>query len=424
MRLKLTTLALVFALPVAPVVAFAQDPAPAPAPAAEPLPPPPPPPVVETAPAPAPVAEAAPAPSAPAAGPTIKWEGLVDSYYAINSNSDPSTVGSPGRVYDAQNNSFTLAYAKLGVGVEAGIVGARLDFGYGHTAAMINAANAAFGVLDGGRAAALYGSAWAFEQAYATLKLGVLTLDAGKFNTSAGAEVVPSNKNWLYTRSLLFGGITVNHTGLRGTVAASKEVTIQASVVNGWNNDPENNGDKTFGLSLILTPVDGTLLAANGYVGKEQRFGAMGALGSNETVLLVDVVANQNIGDALAVNLNFDYFKEGNTNWWGLSLMGKYTINANVYLAARGEYLKSKDGGYYFLDAKSFGSGLPLLPPGSMTGSVGLYEGTLCLGIPVSTNYEFRLEGRFDGSDKELFVKGTDLKKNQVTGTAAFLAFF
>jgi hypothetical protein len=376
--------------------------------------------VVEAAPAPAPAPAAEPAPvAAPSAGPTLKWEGLVDSFIAWNSNSDPALTSSPGRVYDAQNASFTLAYAKLGLGVEAGNVGARIDFGYGHTAAMLNAANAAFGVSDAGRAAALYASAWAFEQAYATLKLGVLTLDAGKFNTSAGAEVVPSNKNWLYTRSLLFGGITVNHTGLRGTVAVSPELTLQAAVVNGWNNDPDNNADKTFGLSVIVTPVQGTLVAANAYIGKERRSPAV-----NNNVLLVDVVANQNFGDSFALNLNFDYFKEDTTNWWGVALMGKYTISPNVYLAARGEYLKSKDGGYYWLDGKNFGSGAALLPPGSMTGSVGLYEGTLCLGIPVGTNYEFRAEGRFDGSDKEIFVKKMEAKKNQFTGTAAFLAFF
>jgi hypothetical protein len=411
MRLNLTTLALAVALPVAaPVVAFAQDPAPAPA--AEPLPPPPPPPVVEAAPAApaAPVAEAAPA--APASGPTIKWEGLVDSYYLWNFNGDPSTQAPVGRTFDTQANSFNLAYAKLGVGVEAGMVGARLDFGYGTVGTVTNGTNAGFGISQPGTVTSLYGSAFLMEQAYATLKLGVLTFDAGKFNTSAGSEVIPANKNWIYSRSLLFNGITVNHTGLRATVAASKEVTIQAAVVNGWNNDPDINGDKTFGLSVILTPVETTLLAANAYVGKE-GLNAIPAnpvtmtpavASTNETTVLVDVVANQAIGDAFALNLNFDYYKKGEANWWGLALMGKYTISPAIYLAARGEYLKSKNA-YYALDGAQ-------------------YEGTGTVGLPFGSNYELRLEGRFDGSDKEIFFKGGTAKKNQLTATAAFLAFF
>ena len=31
-----------------------------------------------------------------------------------------------------------------------------------------------------------------------------LTLDFGKFYTTAGAEVIEANKNWLYSRSILF----------------------------------------------------------------------------------------------------------------------------------------------------------------------------------------------------------------------------
>ncbi|HEY0713420.1 MAG TPA: porin [Polyangia bacterium] len=407
MRLNLTALALVI---LSPLSAFAQDPAPAPAPApeappaSEPLPPPPPPPVVEAAPAPAPAPEAAPVASA---GPTIKWEGLVDSYYQFNFTGDPSTQDPSWRAYDPQANSFTLAYATLGVGVEAGDVGARLDFGFGQTAAIINAGSAAttdkMGAAAGGLAAQIYGNSILVEQAYATLKLGggMFVLDAGKFNTSAGSEVIPANKNWLYSRSLLFNGITVNHTGLRGTLTLSPAFTLQASVVNGWNNDPDNNGDKTFGVSALITPVDGTFLGINTYFGKETATGG----GANPLNLLVDVVVNQNLGEAFALNLNFDYFKADEANWLGFALMGKLTLAPSAYLAARGEFVKS-DGGYYALTDTS------------------IYEGTVTLGLPFGANYELRIEARGDFSDKEIFAKGAETKKQQFTGTAAFLAWF
>jgi hypothetical protein len=407
MRFKLTTLALALLVPAS---AFAQDPAPVPAapPAtapAEPLPPPPPPPQVEAAPAPAPAPAAAPA---AAAGPTIKWEGLVDSYYQYNFTGDPSTQDPKGRAYDDQSNSFTLAYAKLGAGVDLGPAAARLDFGFGHTAAIVNAGSMASSDVQGAmsapsaRATQLYLPAFLVEQAYATLKLGsMFSLDLGKFNTSAGSEVIPANKNWLYSRSLLFNGITVNHTGLRGTLTATKEVTIQASIVNGWNNDPDNNGDKTFGLSLLLTPVDGTFLGINTYIGKDGPIAAEG-----DTSVLLDVVANQAIGPDFQLNLNFDYYKLADANWWGLALMGKLNLGPAAYLSGRGEFVKSKGGAYYTLD------------------DTALYEGTLCLGLPFGSNFELRIEGRGDFSDKEIFAKGTEVKKNQFTGTAAFLAFF
>jgi hypothetical protein len=347
----------------------------------------------------------APAPAA-AAGPTIKWEGLVDSYYQYNFTGKPSTQDPGLRAYDTQANSFTLNYAKLGVGADMGVAAARLDFGFGQTAAIVNAGSYGFSDRTMGPAAALagqiYGNAILVEQAYATLKLGdMFTLDAGKFNTAAGAEVIPANKNWLYSRSLLFNGITVNHTGLRGTLTASKEFTIQAAVVNGWNNDPDNNGDKTFGLSLLITPVDGTFLGLNTYIGKDADTGTPDA----KTTVLVDAVINQAIGADFQLNLNFDYYKNGEANWWGLALMGKYVLSPGAYLAARGEFLKSKGAYATLVDT-------------------ALYEGTICLGLPFGSNYELRIEGRGDFSDKEIFFKEAEMKKNQITGTAAFLAFF
>jgi hypothetical protein len=323
-----------------------------------------------------------------------------------NFTGDPSVQDPIGRAYDTQANSFTLAYAKLGVGVDMGVAAARLDFGFGQTGAIVNAGSLGSSDMPGttapsGLATQIYGNSILVEQAYATLKLGdKFTLDAGKFNTAAGAEVIPANKNWLYSRSFLFNGITVNHTGLRGTLTASKEFTIQAAVVNGWNNDPDNNGDKTFGLSLLITPVDGTFLGLNTYIGKD---GATGSEG--KTTVLVDAVANQAIGPDFQLNLNFDYFKNDEANWWGLALMGKYVISPGAYLAARGEYVKSKGAYATLVDT-------------------ALYEGTLCLGLPFGSNYEMRIEGRGDFSDKELFKKGAENKKNQITGTAAFLAFF
>jgi hypothetical protein len=69
------------------------------------------------------------------------------------------------------------------------------------------------------------------QQAYAEVKPEAhISIDAGKFVTSASAEVIESNKNWLYSRSLLFTGVPLLHTGLRingallGTIAAPELV--------------------------------------------------------------------------------------------------------------------------------------------------------------------------------------------------------
>ena len=92
------------------------------------------------------------------------------------------------------------------------------------------------------------------EQAFGEISLpGNLTLDFGKFTTTAGAEVIEANKNWLYSRSLLFNAIPLLHTGVRANLKINDMVTVQGSVVNGWNNDPDLNAWKTIGLSATIT---------------------------------------------------------------------------------------------------------------------------------------------------------------------------
>jgi hypothetical protein len=375
----------------------------------EPVPPPPP---LEPMPPPPPV-EAAPI---SASMPNIKWEGLVDSYYLYKFTNDDALSETPSyRQFDTIGNSFTLSYAKLALQMDADPVGFRIDFGYGHTGSIINAASKGGSANPG----SLYDSAFVVQQAYATARFGILTLDAGKFVTTAGAEVIESNKNWLYSRSMLFYGIPLLHTGLRATIKPSDMISFQASVVNGGtnNNDPDNNTWKTIGLSLGLTPVEGTSVALTSYFGKDgtsidDMDPATAAItpDQGDMTVLVDLVASQTISDTFGLNLNVDYFKlSGDAMWFGAALMGRLALSEMFYLALRAEYVMADSG----------------VEMAGDDGKRALYEGTLMAGLPVGSNYEIRLELRGDFSDKEgIFTKGAEAKKNQFTGLAAFLAYF
>ena len=204
-------------------------------------------------------AAAAAPPAAPAAPPAKTWkdlitvEGLVDTYYQWNftgATSLSSPAGAPitVRSFDVNSNTFTLNYAKVGIGVNADPVGLRLDLGYGATGSIINAAYPPD--TPGNTPQSL---AFLVQQAYATIApVTNLTLDFGKFVTTAGAEVIEANKNWLYSRSILFFNIPLLHTGVRATYKISDALTLQASVVNGWNGTgitPDITEDKTYGVS-------------------------------------------------------------------------------------------------------------------------------------------------------------------------------
>ena len=410
MRISYVVAALTLALPLAargqPSEEAPATPAPAPeaAPAAAPAPAAPAPPAAGMVGAVAPPAEPAP-PAAPAPAPiAFGWEALVDAYYLYNFTGDPKNQAPALRQFDSTANNFALSYAKLGVHAETALVAFRLDIGGGHTAAAINGSSTMFS--DPGSAtaatnsASLYGNAFLVQQAFATVKpTSFLSIDAGKFVTSASAEVIETNKNWLYSRSLLFFGVPLLHTGLRVNITPAPGLAVMLEICNGWNNDPDINNHKTFGANITFTPPDlGLVASVTTYLGKE------GGPDGDETRMLFDGVVLKDIGP-LSLGLNLDYFKLGEANWFGGSLMGRYLLSDMFNVAARAEYVKSKNGGYLPVDA-------------------ALYEFTGMFAWTMDKHYELRLEIRADMSDEEIFVKGAEARKNQVTGLLGALAYF
>jgi hypothetical protein len=415
-----------------PLVAFGQEASPGDAPAtapAQPAPAPVTPAEVTPAVAAAPAAPAAPA--TPAAPPPVAftWEALVDAYYMYNFTGNPSLQG-PGapRQFDLASNSFSLNYAKLGVGADTEYVAFRMDLGAGHTAAIINGSSATTSAAGNPLTASQYGHDFLVQQAFATVKpTSWLTLDAGRFVTTASAEVIEANKNWLYSRSMLFYGVPLIHTGLRINVTATPSLKLQASVVNGWNNDPDNNIGKTFGANVTYAPPDSGLNASlTTYIGKEAP------VSGGDVTVLIDGVVTKDIGQA-SVGLNVDYLKAGTPYWIGAAAMGKYAFTDLFNVAARFELVSSKSGAYT--------SGFPAPPTPPVTtpptpppadprgDDVFLYEGTLMGGLTVAKHFELRLELRGDFANKEIFQKGDAgevayNRKNQFTGLLAFLAYF
>jgi hypothetical protein len=355
--------------------------------------------VVAAPPAAAPAAPAAPA--VPLWYSILRFEALVDSYYQYNftgSTTDPNNVLT-GRTFDVTSNSFSLNFAKVAMQLDVSPVTLRIDLGYGHTGFVINSLNSrgASG-LPMSAGASLYGSAFLVEQAYSSLALGPVTLDFGKFVTTAGAEVNEANKNWMYSRSLLFYTIPILHTGARATFKASDQLTLQASLVNGINNDPDNNGWKTVGLSATVTPVSTTSIIVTDYFGKE---GAQGTEGDVKNTL--DVVISQTINDKLTLNLNVDYVKLGSNYLVGGALMGHYVLSDSLNFSARAEYVKDKNGTFV-----------------STLADTNYYEGSVVAAAPFAGHLEIRAEVRADFCKDKVFVDGKD---NQVTGTVAFLSY-
>ena len=354
------------------------------------------------------------APAAPAAGPKFTWGGLVDTYYMAYFNRADGTntlvgtgVSAPaiGRAFDTNTNSATLALSAMTLNASMDPVAFQLDLGYGATGTIINAANGAQIGPSTTMTPGVQGS-FIVLQAYGTITLlPMLTLDFGKFYTTAGAEVVPSNKNWMYSRSLLFNAIPLLHTGARANVKVNDMLSLQASLVNGWNDDPDVNAWKTVGLSASITASPMVAITATTYIGKEARQGL-----APETPLdlriLADVVAALTLSDKLGINVNFDYIKAqdniADDYLVGVAAMARFVINDHVNVAARGEFIRQH------FDATS--------------SNINQEEFTLMVGLPVGKNFELRPEVRGDFSDQNVVAGGA--KKNMLTGTLAALTYF
>jgi hypothetical protein len=360
------------------------------------------------------------APAAPAAPtPKFVFGGLVDTYYLFNFTppSGANTLQFPqgfapggglpvvvGRAFDTNANSMTLALAKLTMNASLDPVSFQLDMGYGSVGTIINNA--------GGGSAAV-GNSFLIEQAFGEITLPVglpsFTLDFGKFTTTAGAEVIEANKNWLYSRSLLFNAIPLLHTGVRANLKVNDNLTLQASFVNGWNNDPDLNAWKTGGLSASITVNPMVSIIATTYFGKEAAQGVMPST-PGDFRFLGDLVAALTVNSQFGLNLNVDYIKAFDDvaadYQIGAALMGRYVISDRLNVAARAEFLANH------FDAQA------------TTTKQG--EGTIMLGIDVGKNFELRPEVRADFAGS---VMGQDLleggaKSDAVTGEVAALVWF
>jgi hypothetical protein len=426
MRLRACLLAIAV---VVPARAFAQTPPPAPPPPAPPPPPavqvappppaPPPPPPAAPPPMAMPMPMPATPPPAPATAvpiPKLTWGGLVDTYYMYNftpgdgGNSlvPPLGTGIVTRAFDTNSNSMTLALAKLSLNAAIDPVSFQMDFGYGSIGTIVNAqntGNAPFMLPMGTPTAAAPGSFF-LEQAFGTISLpGNLSIDFGKFVTSAGAEVIEANRNWLYSRSLLFNIIPFVHTGARANLKVSDQLTLQASLVNGWNNDPDNNAWKTVGVNAVITVNQILSIVPTIYFGKEGNQATPVTGGTTGDLrFLGDLVVAVAVNDKLGLNLNFDYLKApapdvADDRILGVSVMGRYIVNDHLNLAARGEFVQN-----HFMGANE-----------------NQEEFTVMAGLPVGKNFELRPEVRGDFAGDPLFLNG---KKNEVTGEIGALTFF
>jgi hypothetical protein len=289
------------------------------------------------APAPAPAPAAAPAPPPWSVG-GIDFSGLVDGYYNFNFNHPASGING---LYNFDNNAneFSLNMLKLSMSHAVDPIGFQVDLGFGH----------AFDMINGGEPQNSLNTR-NIEQAYVSWKPkgkdSGFQMDFGKFVTSAGAEVIESNANWNYSRSLLFSwAIPYYHMGLRMSETKG-HFTGGFQLVNGWNEVQDVNSGKTLGFVGNITTKK-VAWNNNFYTGPENPGTNKGWRNLYDTTLLFTPA------DKFNAYVNFDYGQNNNglsgpaaftAKWYGVAFAGKLQMNDHNALTPRYEWFKDRDG--------------------------------------------------------------------------------
>jgi hypothetical protein len=339
-------------------------------------------------------------------GPTT-LSGFVDLYYGQNFN-NPASRTNTLRAFDLASNQFGLNLVELVLDKQPEITNSRtgyhLALGFGQA---INAVN---GADPGGLGFGQY-----LKEAYFSYLAPVgkgLQVDAGKFVTPHGAELIETKDNWNYSRGLLFSyAIPFYHFGMRAKYTFNDKYSLTGYLVNGWNNVVDNNTGKTYGATFAWNPSKKFGIVQNYMAGPETS-----DVNSNWRHLS-DTVVTYSPSGRLSFIVNYDYGRGDRlatsskpVHWTGAAGYVRYILNGTNALATRYEYYNDK----YGVTTGGF-----LNPtPQHLNGFTQTYEHLLAHHI--MTRFEFRR----DISNQPVFVKGTTPVTAQNTAMAGFVFMF
>lgn len=340
----------------------------------------------------------------------VKISGFVDTYYSYNFNNpnsrrNISTSNPLTTNFDFEHNTFSLNLAELVISKGADPVGFRVDLDFGPTTDFVHCANTNCDALSTSTTESTFRH---LQQAYVTWATPFkLNLDYGKFVTHMGAEVIESKDNWNYTRGLLFCcAIPYYHAGLRANLPISNMIFVNGYLYNGWNNVIENNGKKTFGLQVGITPIPQLPILLN-WIGPEDF------AGSAIDRQVYEAIVTYNATDSLTFMADYnlgtqDSLAGASRKYWGIAAYAKWKQDPYT-LALRYEFADDKDnimfGGTGDID----------------TNGNKIQEFTVTAERTIGGSLLTRLEYRMDMSDDKIYeddagIFGEDSQSRVVLG--------
>lgn len=352
----------------------------------------------------------------------LEFGGHVAASYVYNFNNPDKNgfgTGVPGGQpyfqFNTDHNTFALDAVKLEMGKaasEPGSAGFQVDLLFGENANILSTGSVNVAAIDGRTAAVRNpGDTNVFvQEAYVSYNYDGIMLQAGKFETLLGFEVLDSHLNPNVTHGLLFTwAIPLFHTGMLASGNLGEGITWAAGVTNGFNN-ASDWGDNKGLLGRIGWSDSNTSVTLNTFIGSEQtrtRQNLTEIGDNNDRMQIYDLVAMTSPSEGMDLWLNVDYGVEEysrdipggvttaseDAGWFGVAAGIKMSLTEKTSLALRGEWLND-DG-----SSRLLGSELPPPPFGGVE-EIDMYSATVTLGHQLTDNMMARLEYRHDVFDQ------------------------
>jgi hypothetical protein len=329
------------------------------------------------------------------APPPVVFSGFVDSYFSFNF-ARPTTHVNSMRVFDGTENSFAISEAELSISKAAAPIGFRVDLDFGPTNDLAQSGAP--------------GSVANVGQAYITYVAPVgegLTIDAGKFVTHMGFEVIKAKDDYNYSRSISFGyAIPFYHLGVRASYPLSSKLTLTGYMYNSFNGLTVNSG-KSFGLEATYTPSSAVTVIGN-WIGGPANPDTTSKKFRNIGNLIVSVAPSEKLTLVGEMVYGQENLPGLTALWRAYAGYLKYSLCDPSSLTLRGELYDDPEG---------FTLGLPGTP-------VKWKEVTLTYEYKGLSNLILRTEYRYDWSDVSLFAGDGALRNNISTLTVGAIVVF
>lgn len=344
-----------------------------------------------------PAAASSAAPDTPPASPPFTIGGYAEASYQWNFNAPENGITN-FRGYDNRHNTFTLSNVALDAQWDAHDVVGRLTLQVGHTPSTYYASEPSFRGAGGANVSGA--ELWKYlQQAYVGYRFGVaegLTVSAGLFLSPIGPESIAVRDDWNWSRSNLFFALPAYHTGLRATLAATKEWAVTLAGYNGWNSVVDNNAEKSISAQATFTRSD-LVFSILTFSGVERPEGAPEGRGWRH---LIDGHVTWNATAWFSLLGHADAGLEpttfGLSTWAAGALYARFQIAPPLFFAVRG------DAFYEHAAADEHGAGAPIFFPTPWVASA-----TATVDVRPHQQVSFRLELRHDRAAGDIYFGGS-----------------